>query len=83
MPDPNAVTASFGDSTFPAQITKLEGQRGLMRVRLDHGGSYQPAEGAEGLLEMHDGSRFRVGVLELLDLGEHSGEVRVRLLGRS
>jgi hypothetical protein len=85
MPDPNAVTAYFGQASFPGQIVALEGQRGLIRARLHYvGTAFRPEPGGEGVLEMHDGSRFRVTILEQLsaDDGSGSAEVRMRLLGR-
>ncbi|WP_415785896.1 hypothetical protein [Deinococcus saxicola] len=54
-----------------------------MRVRLEGPGpSGWPEINAEGELEMHDGARFRVGVLEALDGEVNAREYRLKLLGR-
>lgn len=54
-----------------------------MRVALDLGAASQdPTAGMEAELEMHDGGRFRVTVVELLDVQERRGEYRMKLLGR-
>lgn len=76
-----SVVAHFGGVTIPGRIAALEGGRGLMRVVLE--GAAQdalPAEGMDGVLEMHDGARFRVGVTERL--GGEPPEFRLKLLGR-
>lgn len=85
MTDPNSITAHFGPASFPGLIRALEGNGGFMRVFFDWAGAdFSPLAGQEGTLEMHDGARFRVTVIEPLDLkaGGHSGELRVKLLGR-
>ncbi|AHX26581.1 hypothetical protein DEDE109153_08760 [Deinococcus deserti] len=74
----NSVTAFFGDLAVPGRIEALEGGRGLMRVSLN--GAPDISEGAEAILEMHDGVRFRVAVTERLD---DTNEVRMKLLARS
>lgn len=52
-----------------------------MRVALDPAPEGQmPGEGDEGVLEMHDGARFRVMVTERLE--GSANEFRVKLLGR-
>lgn len=84
MPDPRALTAHFGGAAYPGQIAALEGHRGQMRVWLESSGAYGwPATGAEGELEMHDGARFRVGVLEVLGEEGSGQEFRLKLLGKS
>ncbi|GBF06365.1 hypothetical protein DAERI_080156 [Deinococcus aerius] len=74
----NSVVAHFGDAAIPGRIEALEGGRGFMRVSLT-----QPlpeaGEGTEGVLEMHDGARFRVTVTERLPGGN---ELRMKLVGR-
>lgn len=83
MTDPRSLTAHFGGAAYPGQIAALEGNRGQMRVRLEGAdpGSW-PVANAEGELEMHDGARFRVSVLEVLG-GEGGGqELRLKLLGK-
>ncbi|GAA4010407.1 hypothetical protein GCM10022631_23740 [Deinococcus rubellus] len=84
MPDPRAFTAHFGSAAYPGEIAALEGNRGQIRVRLENnpGAPGWPAANAQGELEMHDGARFRVGVLEVLD-GEGGGQhFRLKLLGK-
>jgi len=83
MPDPRALTAHFGGAAYPGQIAALEGNRGQLRVRLEAADEARwPAVQDEGELEMHDGARFRVGVLEVLG-GEGGGqELRLKLLGK-
>ncbi len=85
MIDPNSVTAHFGQASFPGRLTRLEGGGGYMRVRLDwKTAPFEPVSGAEGELEMHDGGRFRVRIVEPLSLEPEggSGEVRMKLTGR-
>ena len=83
MPDTSALTAHFGGAAYPGQIAALEGNRGQLRVRLEAADEVRwPAVQDEGELEMHDGARFRVGVLEVLG-GEGRGqELRLKLLGK-
>jgi hypothetical protein len=56
-----------------------------MRVALDWGDApFRPAGGDEAELEMHDGARFRVTVVEPLAARPDGGggEFRMKLLGR-
>ncbi|GHF43766.1 hypothetical protein HNQ07_001938 [Deinococcus metalli] len=77
----NAVVAHFGGAALTGRLQALEGGRGLMRIALDPvGGDAALQEGAEGVLEMHDGARFRVSVQEKL---ADAGEWRVKLIGRA
>ena len=77
----NSVVAHFGGAAIPGRIAALEGGRGLMRVALEGAPEDAlPGEGAEGVLEMHDGARFRVDVTERL--AGDPPEFRLRLLGR-
>ncbi|WP_425145236.1 hypothetical protein [Deinococcus sp.] len=84
MADPRAVTAHVGASdhgpaaAYAGRIVALEGGGGLMRLRLD--GAALTA-GQECELEMHDGARFGVMVLEVLPDAAH--EYRMKLLGKS
>lgn len=83
MPDPRAFTAHFGGAAYPGQIAALEGNRGQMRVRLEGTDPRSwPAVQAEGELEMHDGARFRVGVLEVLGSEGGGRAYRLKLLGK-
>lgn len=75
------MVAHFGGAAVPGRIAALEGERGLMRVALDPAPEgFMPGEGDEGVLEMHDGARFRVRVTERL--AGDAREVRLKLLGR-
>lgn len=76
----NSVMAFFGDVAVPGRIEALEGGRGLMRVSLDETVP-DVGEGAEAILEMHDGVRFRVAVTEAL--GQGSNQLRLKLLARA
>ncbi|CAM3434602.1 hypothetical protein DESA109040_12435 [Deinococcus saxicola] len=83
MSDPRTFTAHFGDQVYPGQIAALEGNRGEMRVQLEgQGQSGWPTASDEGELEMQDGARFRVGVLESLSSAEGVCEYRLKLLGQ-
>lgn len=76
----NTLVAHFGATTLAGQVEALEGGRGLMRISLDRpDGSPAINAGDEGVLELHDGARFRVVVTEQLG---SAGEWRVRLLRR-
>lgn len=78
----NSVVAHFGAHSVPGRIEALEGGRGMMRVSLEpEGEGALPAEGSEGVLEMHDGARFRVAVTERLE--DHPNGFRLKLLGRA
>jgi len=77
MADFGTVVAHFGAESVPGRIVALEGGRGLMRVSLS-GDTSSWQEGLEGVLEMHDGARFRVTVTGRL---EEAGELRLKLLG--
>ncbi len=79
MTDPRRLTAYFGSGSYPGEIAALEGNRGHMRVRFAALETGKVAAGDEGELEMHDGARFRVRVVEPL---EAAGEYRLKLLGR-
>ncbi|MFC4638838.1 hypothetical protein [Deinococcus hohokamensis] len=76
----NQIVAHFAGEAVPGQLAALEGGRGVLRVSLA-----QPVSalepGHEGVLEMHDGARFRVAVTEALDAQGH--EFRMKLLGRA
>lgn len=80
--DPNAVTAEWGGSSLPGRITALEGGRGLMRVALPDSAALSPESTL--VLEMHDGARFRVTVVETLGAGPQPGqqEFRLKLAGK-
>ncbi|SMB79654.1 hypothetical protein [Deinococcus hopiensis] len=78
MAEYGTVVAHFGEAAFPGRLEALEGGRGMMRVSLS-GDSSALTEGSEGVLEMHDGGRFRVTVTERLP-GEN--ELRMKLLGK-
>lgn len=78
--DFNSVVAHFGASAVPGRILALEGGRGMMRVSLPGSGP-EMTGGMECTLEMHDGARFRVAVIERLDTG--GNEFRLKLLGRA
>ena len=78
MADFNSVVAHFDGEALPGRIAALEGGRGMMRLSLS-GDTSALSEGREGVLEMHDGARFRVTVTERLE-GEN--ELRMKLLGR-
>ncbi len=79
MTDPNRFEAEFGELRPTGRIAALEGNRGQMRLQFDPDGA--PVEvGQEGVLQMHDGARFRVMVTEALS-GEPA-EYRVRLTGK-
>ena len=81
MPEFNTLVAHFGEQAVPGRIEALEGGRGFMRVALDWpDASPTLAEGSEGVLEMHDGVRFRVTVTEGLDGGPNV--FRMKLIGR-
>ncbi|WP_157448859.1 hypothetical protein [Deinococcus peraridilitoris] len=84
MTDPNSITAHFDEVSIPATITALEGGGGYMRVTLNwQNTAFSPAPGMESELEMHDGGRFRVTLLEqITDTGKTSAEFRMKLLGR-
>lgn len=77
MAEFNTVVAHFGGEPLPGRLAALEGGRGMMRVSLGDPSTLQ--EGQEGVLEMHDGARFRVTVVERLP---ETNEVRLKLLGR-
>lgn len=84
MPGFGSVTAHLGEAAYPGQIAALEGGGGFMRVALEGGSAL--AAGDECELEMHDGARFRVTVIEALG-GEDGAtpgqqEYRMKLLGR-
>ena len=81
--DPNAGQATFGAEQTEFRILALEGQGGLMRLRLGSGTDVDSAHlnldpDETGTLEMHDGARFGVRVLERLS----GGEYRVKLTGQ-
>ncbi|WP_309569900.1 hypothetical protein [Deinococcus sp.] len=78
----NAVVAHFGGEALTGRLQALEGGRGVMRIALDPGAGDAAAlqEGHEGVLELHDGARFRVSVQERL---AEAGEWRVKLIGRA
>ncbi|WP_420594151.1 hypothetical protein [Deinococcus sp.] len=78
--DPNRVSAEFGGQAHAGQLVALEGQGGLMRVQVD---AAQLEIGQSGVLQMHDGARFGVVVVE--PLGEHAAghEYRLKLTGRA
>ncbi|WP_019586204.1 hypothetical protein [Deinococcus apachensis] len=75
----NTVVAHFGAAAVPGRIEALEGGRGFMRVSLTEP-LPEAGEGSEGVLEMHDGARFRVTVTERIS-GE-GNELRMKLVGR-
>ena len=83
MPGFGSVTAHLGAAVCPGQIAALEGGGGFMRVRLD--GADALDAGQEFELEMHDGARFLVVVIEALP-GENAPpdgqEYRMKLLGQ-
>jgi hypothetical protein len=81
-PDPNRFLAEFGFRQLIGRITALEGQGGLMRVTFE-----PPAEpdtpletGQQGVLQLHDGARFRVVVLQ--QLADSATDYRVRLVAQ-
>ena len=78
--DPNAVSAEFGQVTTSGQITALEGNGGYLRVSL---GAAQLEAGQTGVLQMHDGARFGVVVIEPTVQSEHEREYRLKLTGRA
>ncbi|MFC4456210.1 hypothetical protein [Deinococcus sonorensis] len=79
--DPNRFSAEFGGSPLSGRITALEGNGGYMRVQFNASGPAEIAVGEEGVLELHDGARFRVAVVEALP-DQESGSYRVKLVGR-
>ncbi|THF84325.1 hypothetical protein E7T09_20115 [Deinococcus sp. KSM4-11] len=77
----NSVVAHFGAHALTGRLQALEGGRGVMRIAVDPAaGDAALQEGREGVLEMHDGARFRVSVQERL---AEAGEWRVKLMGRA
>ena len=84
MTDPRRATAHFGPATFPGRILALEGGGGYLRVLLEGEGQHPwPEAGHEGELEMHDGRRFGMVVVEAL--GDPQGtdaEFKMKLLDR-
>ncbi|ULH14279.1 hypothetical protein MF271_01795 (plasmid) [Deinococcus sp. KNUC1210] len=85
QPDTTAfgsVTAHVEPAALSGQISALEGGGGYMRVVLN--GADALNAGQEFELEMHDGARFRVVVIESLPSGgaESVQEYRLKLLGR-
>jgi hypothetical protein len=76
----NSVVAHFGNEALTGRLQALEGGRGVMRIALERAGDDALQEGQEGVLEMHDGARFRVSVQERL---AEAGEWRVKLIGRA
>lgn len=76
MTDPNAGEATFGAEKAGFRIVALEGQGGLMRLWLEGGAG--TLAGQRGTLQMHDGARFQVEVLERLP----GDECRVRLVAQ-
>ncbi len=78
--DPNAVRAEFGQVTTSGQIAALEGNGGFMRVNL---GAAQLESGQQGVLQMHDGARFGVVVIEPTSQSETEREYRLKLTGRA
>lgn len=81
MTNPNDVTVHFDDASVPARITKLEGGGGFIRIRLPEDRA-NVAPGTEADVEMHDGGRFRMALVERFEGGE-PGEVRMKLLRRA
>ncbi|GGR20706.1 hypothetical protein [Deinococcus ruber] len=83
-----SVTAHVEPAALSGQISALEGGGGYMRVLLD--GTDALNAGQEFELEMHDGARFRVVVIEVLPRSgaaagndaEPGQEYRLKLLGR-
>ena len=84
MTDPRSVTANFGPATFPGRILALEGGGGYLRVLLEGGGHQPwPEAGHQGELEMHDGARFGMVVVDVLgDSQGKDAEFRMKLLDR-
>lgn len=83
MTDPNRITAHFPFASLSGRIEALEGGGGFMRVSLELQDARQElTAGTEAELEMHDGARFRVTVVEPLGAEERRGEYRMKLLGR-
>lgn len=81
--DPNRITAHFPFASLSGRIEALEGGGGFMRVSLELQDARQElTAGTEAELEMHDGARFRVTVVEPLGAEERRGEYRMKLLGR-
>ena len=80
MTDPNRVTAEYGGATHDGRILALEGGGGLMRVALAGPEALNP--GDELVLQMHDGARFRVNVIEPLGPGSEGAEFRLKLVSK-
>ncbi|WP_407571676.1 hypothetical protein [Deinococcus altitudinis] len=84
MTDPRRATAHFGPASFPGRILALEGGGGYLRVLLEGEGQEPwPEAGHQGELEMHDGARFGMVIVERLgDPQENDAEFRMKLLDR-
>ncbi|WP_407541994.1 hypothetical protein Q0M94_17090 (plasmid) [Deinococcus radiomollis] len=84
MTDPRRATAHFGQASFPGRILALEGGGGYLRVVLAGEGQHPyPEAGQEGELEMHDGARFAMVIVEALgDSQEKDAEFRMKLVDR-
>ncbi len=82
LPDPNKVTAEFGGAQHDGRILALEGGGGFMRVEVQ--GAPALAAGDTVVLEMHDGARFRVTVIEPLEGGAQADAAgfRMKLLAK-
>jgi|GEM_PF-6613096 len=74
----NRVMAHVRGEAVPGRLEALEGGRGFMRVVLEASGV---RVGDEVVLEMHDGARFRVVVVESLQQGAHA--FRMKLLAKA
>ncbi|PYE51935.1 hypothetical protein [Deinococcus yavapaiensis] len=75
MSHPNDVKIHLEGMATPARFTSLEGERGLVRLRVEN---HALTVGEEYGVEMHDGSAFVFKTLE--DLGD--GEYRLKLARR-
>jgi len=82
--DPRRATAHFGSASVPAQILALEGGGGYLRVLLAGEGEHPwPEAGQQGELEMHDGVRFGMVIVEALGTPqEQQAEFRMKLVDR-
>ncbi|MGY2894837.1 hypothetical protein [Deinococcus sp. UYEF24] len=84
MTDPRRATAHFGQASFPGRILVLEGGGGYLRVLLEGEGQQPwPEVGHQGELEMHDGARFGMVVVDALGDPQGKGaEFRMKLVDR-